>query len=185
MNLDGQRRPSGPVQVRPTVASGRSKRFLREAGLRWEDGHLTAVDADGRAHPCPEARCVVLQTDLQVGVRSIHGAHDLLLVLDGEGQVLTSAPKGPFDPLEVEAFCRAHGLDLRHTERAREQPAMPPKASSYTCLDVTRRTSIIVNVAMIATVVAAVVAGITGLFHPLAVLGVGAVVSFVLLIVLS
>ena len=181
MSHPGPRRQAGVDELRPTITQRGSRRFVRRAGLRWEDGHLVAVDADGREHRFPDARSIVLQHDLAVGVLSVYGAHDSLMVLDEEGRVLASAPKGPFDPADVEAFCRAHGLSLLRTQRSSGEPTMPAKAPGYRGLDVTRRTSVIVMAVLVATAALALV----GPFHPLAVIGAGVVVAFVVLIAIS
>ena len=174
------RRP-GPRELRPTNAEEESQRFMRNVSLGWRDGRLVAVDVDGRERSFSGARKIVLQTDLDIHVRSVHGTHDLLLVLDADGRVLVNAPRRPFDERDVAEFCRAHGLELAHIERKYKEPVMPPKAKGHRCLDVTRRTSTIVTVVL----VAGVAFGFLGPFNALVVIGIGAFLAFALLISLS
>lgn len=168
-------------ELRPSVADEESKRFMRNVSLSWEADRLVAVDVDGRKQAFSGAHTIMLQTDLQVGVRSLHGTHDLLLVLDEKGHVLVEAPRRPFDERDVAEFCRAHGLELVHTERTYKQPAMPPRAKGHQCLDVPRRTSAVVTVVFLTSVAL----GLLGPFNALVVIGIGAVLAFALLIVLT
>lgn len=153
----GNGRPPGPDELLPTAPTHGSRRFVQNAGFRWADGHLVAIDVDGREHAIPAARSVVLQTDLRVSPMAAYGAHDALLVLDDEGRVLVRAPKDPFDPKEVESFCLAHGLPLAYTERTPEEPPMPPKAAGFRSLAATRRLSITLGSVLVTSVVVGLV----------------------------
>jgi len=181
--MNGRRDPGARRggDLRPTVTGDASRRFLRRVHLLWEEGHLVVVDVDGRRHPLPEARSLALQTDHAIGVREIHGSHDLLLVLDQESRVLASAPKGPFDPHEVHEFCREHGLPLERRERTWQQPTMPAKAPGYRPLDVSWRTRVVLPPVLLASIAF----GLLGPYPLLAAIGAGLVVDLILLMVLS
>lgn len=169
------------VELRPTINCCETESFRRQVRLAWEDGELVAVDIDGRTWRFSGARTLVLQTDLQIGVRSLHGSNDILMVLDDQGRVLVRAHRQPFDEHHVADFCRAAGLELRRTQRTHKQPSMPPKAPGYRCLDFTRRRTTVVAAVLVATVALALL----GPFHPVVVLIVGLLVSLAVLAVLA
>lgn len=130
---------------------GESGRFMANVAL-WPRREPWLRSTSEGTTPPAHRRTIVLQHDLDIGVRQLHGTHDRLLVVDDQGRVLVSASRRPFDVPAVEAFCRAQGLELRRTERRGEEPALPPKAPGYRSLTVPRRVAWLIPLPLALTV---------------------------------